>query len=319
MKTNIDYINEIQLNGVEFKNIEFEYYYHKNSFNCKTLFILHALTGDASIYEYWNNFVGPSKIFDTDKFNIVCITTLGTTKGSFGPNSTYNNVKMANNFPEVSLDDLANFQVAALNKLGIDEVDVLIGTSLGGMVGWNIANNYPNFAKKIMLIGSLDRVGVEMFVQNNIALDVLELDQSESKLHALSICRKLGMLQYQTFSKNYSRFDAKNYQSYLDYQGEKFIKRFDWISYKTLLNAINSTQNEEYLSKIKIKKDTPIAILAIIEDKTFYIEEERSLANKLVNLGYDVNYIEVSDHSGHDAFLINDEKFRETICEFLGE
>lgn len=169
------------------------------------------------------------------------------------------------------------------------------------------------------MIGSLNKVGVEMFVQNTIALDILRLDPSEEKHESLKLCRKLALIQYQTFEKNFDRFDANEYNSYLEYNANKFSQSFDYVSYNRLVRAMNQSRHDSYLENVKPSKNTKILVIGIDQDRTFYVQEQQKFVNSLLSEGYNVSYEVINDLSGHDSFLISHEKYISVISKFLKE
>lgn len=310
-------LDEFMLSNKIYYNIEFEYYYNNICKDKKTILILHALTFDSSLFNYWNKFMGKGKLFDTDQYNIICITSLGNASGSFGPNSKYAGKRLGEDFPKLNIDDLADFQVSCLKKLGITNVDFIVGKSLGGIVGWNMISRYHNLSSNFIMIGSLNKVGIEMYVQNTIALDVLNLDLSSNKAQSLKLCRKMAMIQYQTFEKNFMRFDASNYNSYLEHNANKFTLNFDYVSYKRLIKAINKTSREDYLKNVWPHKDINMLMIGITQDRTFYVGEQLEFVKKLKEKNYNISYELVDDISGHDSFLISNDKYEKYIYNFL--
>ena len=65
--------------------------------------VCHALTGNSRVDQWWGDLFGPQKVFDTDKYMILCANVLGSCYGSTGPQSLNPNTGKVygNDFPEV--------------------------------------------------------------------------------------------------------------------------------------------------------------------------------------------------------------------------
>lgn len=106
-------------------------------------------------------------------------------------------------------------------------------------------------------------------------------------------------------------------QSYLQYQGDKFIDRFDANCYISLTHKLDthdvsrgrSSSVQESLALIK----QPALILSIRSDVLFTFEEQMELHNGIPNSVHR----EITSEDGHDGFLLETEQINRFIGDFL--
>ncbi|KAG1469551.1 hypothetical protein G6F56_003196 [Rhizopus delemar] len=101
--------------------------------NC--MVICHALTGSADVEDWWGPLMGPKRAFDPTKFFIICCNVLGSPYGSASPltiNPETGHI-YGPEFPLVSIRDDVNLHRLVLDDLGVKQVAICIGGSMGGM------------------------------------------------------------------------------------------------------------------------------------------------------------------------------------------
>ena len=83
---------------------------------------------------WWDGFVGPNKIIDTNRYFVVCANYLGGCYGSTGPSSINNSSseKYGYDFPSVSFKDIEISQKLLLDYLSVKSLEAVIGPSIGG-------------------------------------------------------------------------------------------------------------------------------------------------------------------------------------------
>ncbi|KAA8892634.1 homoserine-O-transacetylase [Sphaerosporella brunnea] len=97
--------------------------------------ICHALSGSADVADWWGPLIGPGKAFDTSRFFVVCFNTLGSPYGSASPVTTNPNTGdyYGPEFPLTTIRDDVNIHKLVLDNLGVNQVAIVIGGSMGGM------------------------------------------------------------------------------------------------------------------------------------------------------------------------------------------
>lgn len=326
---------------------------NKDKDNC--ILITHALTGDSHVASHdefdnagwWEDFVGPGKIFDTNKYFIVCSNVLGGCCGSTGPSSIdpETNEPYGINFPIITVKDIVNAQRKIFDFLNIDHILAVVGGSMGGMQSLQWSVSYPNFMDGIINLAaplnlSTEAVGINHIMRKSIMWDPNwnngNYYSSDFPANGLSIARMIAMLTYQTrdlIDKKFGRkiknniddffksFDAEfEIDSYLSYQGEKLVQRFDANTYLYFTRAMDlfDLRNEygsyiKALSRIKAK----FLLVAINSDTLFNISELRRAKDILKLSSVDLEYAEIQSDYGHDSFLVEVDKYKDCISNFL--
>ncbi|KAK6505792.1 homoserine O- acetyltransferase [Arthrobotrys musiformis] len=115
--------------------------------------VCHALTGGADVGDWWEPLLGPGKALDTARFFIICLNNLGSPYGSVSPVTTNPGTgePYGPEFPLTTIRDDARLHKLVLEDLGIEEVAIVIGGSLGGM----IALEWAYFGKYVRNIVAL--------------------------------------------------------------------------------------------------------------------------------------------------------------------
>lgn len=282
------------------------------------IWVIHALTGDANVSEWWSGLVGDDKFYDPTKHFIVCANLLGSCYGSTQPLSENPNTGRPYyyDFPNLTTRDMANALDLLRENLGIEKIDTVIGGSLGGQVALEWAYKLEDRLRHAVILASNAKASPWIIGFNETQRMAIESDATWGQNHpdagkkGLETARAIGMLSYrhhQTFLQNQNdtgeKLDNYKISSYLRYQGSKLSNRFNALSYWTLSKAMDSHDigrgrggAEKALSEIKAK------VLAIgVDTDILFTTEESRFISKNVPMG---TYREISSIYGHDAFLI---------------
>lgn len=320
--------------------------------NC--ILLEHALTGTAHAAKHdeadtpgwWDPYIGPGKTVDTNKYFVVCTNVFGGCSGTTGPSSINPQTGEAFRleFPGFSVKDIIKVQRELLEELHITKLKAVIGGSMGGMQATQWAIDYPEITESIINIASPlacgpDAIGYNLIMRMAILNDPdfnggNYVGQPEG---GLATARMIGMMTYRTselFSKRFERFTVAEssprafskehfqIESYLQYQGDSFVERFDANSYLYLTKAIDlfdvtsAAENERPpFSDISI----PYLLIGITTDQLFRIHDIRRHYRLLKEWHIPVHYHEIASEYGHDAFLVEEEKekFAPVIQHFL--
>ena len=334
---------------VDFK-LKYETYGSLNSTFSNVILICHALTGDhhvAGVYEagdekpgWWNHIVGPGKPIDTSKFFVVCSNCLGGCRGSTGPLSESPNGKAyGSDFPDLSIRDMVRAQKLLLDYLGVQQLFAVVGGSMGGMQTLQWIVEFPDYLEKAIIIAATAQHSVQTIAFNeagrrSIMDDPNWLDGKYAKgkgpLKGLGVARMMAHITYLSDLGMEEKFGGEkrldsdpNFEfsvhRYLDYQGDKFINRFDANSYLKLTEALDRFDLvgekglEASLKEVKAKT----MILAFSSDWLYTPEQNKIIAKALHALGKPATYIQLDDMHGHDSFLIDSEPFLQAVRFFL--
>ena len=258
--------------------VPYETYGELNKEKSNTILIFHALTGDAHAAGYnnpeekkpgwWDLMIGPGKPFDTDKYFVICSNIIGGCKGATGPSSidAKTGKPYGLTFPIITIKDIIIPQKKLLDHLGIETLFCVAGGSMGGMQALQWLVSYPDMSKGAMLIATSPTHTAQAIAFNSVGRYSIIQDpnwnngnyyDTEKPDKGLSIARMIGHITYLSEESMHEKFGRKiisgksaqsgiadftkefEVESYLQYQGESFIKRFDANSYLYITKAID--------------------------------------------------------------------------------
>lgn len=285
-------------------------------FQREAILICHALTGSADADDWWGGLFGQGRLFDPSHSFIVSMNVLGSCYGTTGPTSDPAVVA----FPDITIRDMVYLQKTVLDQLGVTHLDLVIGGSMGGMQVLEWAVLYSSF------VGTIVPIGVGS-AQSAWAIGISEAQRSailnaSTPAGGLSTARMIAMCSYRSPMSFQSRFGRESddgtftAQTYLRYQGEKLVERFDADTYLTLLAAMDSHDlgrgrgpREAILNRIKHRT----LVIGTSTDVLYPVSEARTMAASMPNAEFAV----LDSPNGHDAFLIETEKLERLVTTFL--
>jgi len=239
------------------------------------ILIFHALTGDAHVAGYhspedqkpgwWDIMVGPGKAFDTDRYAVICANVIGGCKGSTGPSDVNPETgrPYALHFPMVTIGDMVRAQKRLIDQLGIRKLLAVTGGSMGGMMALDWAVRYPDGVASVLGIATSARLSAQGIAFNEVGRQAIMADVNwcqgnyydrEIPRAGLAVARMIGHITYLSEEQMHAKFgrrlqDRKTFgydfetefqvESYLRYQGNRFVERFDANSYLYITKALD--------------------------------------------------------------------------------
>jgi len=284
---------------------------------------------------WWDGLIGPGKALDTERYFVISSNILGSCYGSTGPTAPdpETGKPYGPKFPQVSVRDMVKVQKALLDALGVRQLVTIIGGSLGGMQVLEWALLFPGMVQSLIPIATAARHSAWAIGFDHLARQAVMNDPqwnngfyTAQPAQGLSLARQIGMISYRTDISFQQRFgrkvqpseDDKRFQveSYLSYQGEKLVRRFDANTLITLTRAMdahdvgrNRGGTENALAQIK----APALCLGIDSDILYPATEQKEIARHIPNARYE----EIHSSNGHDAFLIEYDQLNEKVGNFL--
>lgn len=313
--------------------------------------VLHALTGDSHITGpagpghptggWWEGMVGPGAPIDTDRWCAVATNVLGGCRGSTGPSSrTRDGKPWGSRFPRISIRDQVQADIAALAALRIDKVAAVVGGSMGGARALEWMVGYPERVRAGLLLAvgaraTADQIGTQCTQVAAIKADPNWRggdyhDTGVAPEAGLAIARRFAHLSYRGEVDLDTRFanhgqsgedpaDGGRYavQSYLEYQGDKLLERFDAGSYVVLTEALNSHdvgRGRGGVTKALSGCPVPVVVGGITSDRLYPLRLQEELAEHLPGC----TALQVVDSvCGHDGFLVETDAVGELIRKTL--
>ena len=335
----------------------YETYGRLNPEKSNAILICHALSGDhhaAGYYSdedkkpgWWDSCIGPGKPFDTNKFFIVSLNNLGGCKGSTGPNSINKEtgLEYGPDFPIVTVNDWVNSQKLLADYLEIDKWACVIGGSLGGMQALQWAISYPDKIKNSIIIAAAAKLSAQNIAFNEVARQAIITDPEFHNgryndfnvvpRRGLSIARMLGHITYLSDDSMRQKFGRDlregklnfgydidfQVESYLRYQAQAFVERFDANTYLLMTKALDYFDPaKEYSGDLsRAFKDTKSRFLVVsfTSDWRFSSSKSHEIVKSLIRARKNVSYSEIEANHGHDAFLMPIPEYLKVLRNFM--
>ncbi len=322
--------------------ISYETYGELNTDKTNAILVCHALSGDQHAAGYhsiedkrpgwWDTCIGPGKPFDTDKFYVVSPNNIGGCKGSSGPNTVNPETGglYAADFPIVTVADWVRSQRYLAEELGIRCWAAVIGGSLGGMQAMQWAIDYPDDLRHAVVIAAASKLSAQNIAFNEVARQAIISDPDFRGGHyyaggqprkGLMLARMLGHITYLSDHAMREKFGREQregklgfgfdvdfqVESYLRYQGESFVDRFDANTYLLMTKVLDyfdpAADYEDNLSAAFAATTAKFLVLSFTTDWRFAPERSREIVEALLAANKPVIYAEVESADGHDAFL----------------
>ena len=290
---------------------------------------IHALTGSADAAgDWWAPLIGPGLALDTNRVGVLCANLLGGCYGTTGPTTIdpRTGTPFGPIFPEVSTRDQARAQWRLLDALGISELAVVTGGSLGGMVALEVALERPGGVRTVVPMAAPAATGALAMAWNAIQLEMIEALGDRG----LALARQLAMTTYRSEADFDGRFGRRqeadgrlSIASYLDYQGRKLVERFDPDTYRILVRAMDlhdiGRGRHGVVSAFGALADagTRLIGLGISGDILYGPAQVQSLVRDAQDAGVTSAYRELASTKGHDAFLVEWDQLGAVLGEAL--
>lgn len=295
-----------------------------------TVLVIHALTGDARAAGrggWWEPLVGAGRALDPARVRVLCANNLGSCYGSSGPLD----VGWPDRVRRFSAWDQAAALRSVLDVLGVGQVRLATGASLGGMIALCLAALRPGGVERLLPIGTASTASAWVTGWNHVARQVLRLDPGwpSDVGRGLEVARQLAMLTYRAEPS----LDARQHraagrveapwslpiQSYLEHQGKKLRRRFDARSYLLQLDAMDSHDLDSRPPGTPDGSPGDFALCVDIDtDQLFTPAQVDLLADWLTARGVEARRATIRSPHGHDAFLIEWEALDPLVRGALG-
>ena len=329
-----------------------------NAARDNAVLICHALTGDSHACDlahpddpragWWNPLIGPGRVFDTDRYFVICANVIGGCYGSTGPTAPHpaDDRPYGIRFPLVSIGDIVRAQRALLARLGVRRLAAVAGGSIGGLQALEWAVAYPEMVERAIALAAGARLSAQGIALSEIGRRAITADPrwrggdyapDEGPADGLAIARMAAMLSYTSASDLATRFGRRpatrpthepslggafDVESYLQYQGLKLARRFDANSYLILTRAMDRYDLAEgrgsdaaALSRVRAR----LLAVGVSSDWLYPAAEVRAIAEGVQAAGGQANYREIDSTLGHDAFLKEWRQLDALLRPFMGE
>ena len=346
----------LEAGGVlESPTLRYAIYGEPNTAGNNVIFVAHALSGSARVADWWPRLFSDGGLFHGGGHCIVGINMLGSCYGSTGPGSidpltgrTY-----GPNFPLVSIGDMVTLQARLLEQLGIRRLKLVMGASIGGMQALEMAIRFPERVERVISIGAapLQAMGLGL---NHLQRRMIQLDPAwkngdyppdQQPREGLALARALAVCTYKSAELFEHRFARRPDRSgedpwaslhesghglsgqrfdvagYLDYQGERFVERFDANAYLAItrtMDTFDPTRGYPSAAAAFSRIQAEVMLVGISSDWLFPAAEIAALTARMAKAGVRCQHRELVSSHGHDAFLAEPDELARLIRPFLG-
>lgn len=300
---------------------------------------------------WWDDYIGPGKALDTDRFFVICANYIGGCYGSSGPVSRNPRTKKpyGRNFPTVMFGDIVDSQIRLIDHLGIGTLHAAIGASLGGFAAINLAVRYPERVRLVVPVASGIEVAIQQRISNYEQICAIEEDRYFSGGHyygtrhrpdrGLTLAR---MISHKTFVSLGQMADRARglvvrpeedqdkwywmshpVESYMRNQGLKFVKRFDANTYLRIIDAwqrfdlLKDTGRKSYDDLFADCGRQRYLVFTIQDDACFAPAQQDQMCRALRKCSVPHQHLTVHTDKGHDSFLIEPELYSPHLAHFL--
>lgn len=300
---------------------------------------------------WWEWMIGPGKPVDTNSWFVICVNALGSCKGSTGPASLdpATGAPYRLDFPELSIEDGADAAAELVRGLGIDALACLIGNSMGAMTALALLGRHPGIARNHINICGAARALPFSIAIRSLQREAIRNDPDWNGGHydtarypenGMRMARKLGVLTYRSALEWDGRFGRVRLDSerrdddepfaaefevegYLEAHAQRFVRRYDPNCYLYLSRSIDwfdlgeahggSTEN----ALAEIRNLERALVIGVKTDILFPIQQQEEIAASLRRAGTETRFLPLPSPQGHDAFLVDAERFAPAVTGFL--
>jgi homoserine O-acetyltransferase/O-succinyltransferase len=306
---------------------------------------LHPVTGRDG---WWASVIGPGKVLDTDRYFLICPNVLGGCMGSTGPtdNDPATDKPWGLTFPVITIGDMVRAQVKLIDHLGIAQLFCVTGGSMGAMQVLQWAASYPKRVFAAVPIAGAARHSAQNIAFHEVGRQAIMADpdwqngdyyaSGKGPERGLSVARMAAHITYlseaalhRKFGRNLQDRGKVTYgfeadfqvESYLRHQGNIFVERFDANSYLYITRACDyfdlAAEHGGVLANAFRGSATRFCLISFTSDWLYPTRESRSIVHALNAVTANVSFVEVATDKGHDAFLLEEPEFHDTLRGFL--
>jgi homoserine O-acetyltransferase len=307
------------------------------------ILVLHALSLDSHAagpagpghgdVGWWDGTVGPGCAIDTDRFFVVCPNVLGGCQGTTGPSSDAPDGRpYGSRFPVTTIRDQVALEVALADQLGIDRWYAVIGGSMGGMRVLEWAVGQRDRVERAVIISVGAQATAEEIALCHVQMrairadpkwrggDYYDAEPGDGPHEGLAVARGIGHISYRTELELAARFGRDHQpgeepfvggryavESYLDYQGDKLVRRFDANTYLVLSEAMNHHdvgRDRGGIAAALATVTADVTIAGMSSDWLYPVRLQQELG-ELIPTSSAVEIVQTI--SGHDGFLVETE------------
>lgn len=305
-----------------------------NADKSNVVWVCHALTANADAATWWEGVVGDDHVVDPKKYFIVCANILGSCYGTSGPLSidAATQKPYYSTFPQITIRDMVKAHILLREHLRIEKIFLIMGGSMGGYqaLEWSVMEK--DRIENLFILATSPTESAWGIATHTAQRLSIEADSTwkdlspEAGKKGLKAARAIGMLTYRNYGimvkhqtdPDTEKLDNYKASSYINYQGDKLVQRFNAFTYWLLTKSMDS----HHLGRGRGGKLEPVLnsitqrtlIIGISSDILCPLIEQKFIANHLP----DATLIEIDSTYGHDGFMVESKIISQHLAEWLG-
>ncbi len=337
--------------------VAYQTYGTLNAAKSNAILVCHALTGDQFLAEphpltgkegWWERTVGAGKVLDTNRYFVICPNILGGCMGTVGPKeiNPETGQPWGLDFPVITVADMVRVQAMLLDALGIEQLFLVTGGSMGGMQVLEWASMYPERVFAALPIATAARHTAQNIAFHEVGRQAIMADpdwcggnylaQGKRPHRGLAVARMAAHITYLSEQSLHQKFGRKlqdrqsvtygfeadfQVESYLRHQGITFVERFDANSYLYITRAMDyfdlAEKHGGVLADAFRETTVRFCVISFTSDWLYPTVENRQIVHALNAVAANVSFAEITSDKGHDAFLLDEPEFHKVINGFI--
>jgi len=315
--------------------IAYKTFGHLNSDKSKVVLICHALTANADGCDWWPGVVGEGCVINPTDHFIVCANILASCYGSTGPLSINPSTEKPyyDSFPLITIRDMVKAHILLRQHLNLPHIHLLVGGSLGGYQALEWAVLEQQLIRQLFLLATSpaeSAFGIAVHTAQRLAIEADATwltHQPNAGNKGLKAARAVGMLTYRNYGilvqkqtdTDTEKLDQFKASSYINYQGDKLVNRFNAYSYWQLTKSMDTHHlgrgRGGKIETVLAAIDIPTLIIGINSDILCPLQEQQFMAKHLPH----ATLVEIDSVYGHDGFMVESEKISAALKQWQAQ
>ena len=169
-------------------HIAYETYGERAEDDSNVIVVCHALTGSSHVAAHdetdekgwWDGMVGPGLAIDTTRFFVICMSMLGSCRGTTGPitQNPETGQTYGLSFPVVTIGDAVAVQKLLLDHLDIKLIYAVVGPSMGGMQALEWAIRSPDMVQRCVVMASSASLSPQALAFGSVGRNAIVSDKA---------------------------------------------------------------------------------------------------------------------------------------------
>ncbi len=295
------------------------------------VWVCHALTANSDVQDWWPHTVETGAILDPAEHFVVCANFIGSPYGTTAPLHTNPETgePYYSDFPDFTIRDMVRAHQILATFLGVEDIDMILGCSVGGFQALEWAVMEPKRFSKLILVATAAKatpwcIAIDETMRMAIRADrTFGERRADAGLDGLSAARAIALLTYRGFygyNITQQNGDERIYDhrasSYQRYQGQKLVNRYNVYSYYSILNSFDTHDVGRGRGGTELALSTIEAETIVVGITTDILFPPCDLI-KLCEIIPNARYEEIESPFGHDGFLVEHEIFNKMLLPVM--